>query len=151
EMMADRTHIQRGGSGWRALAGACVLYLGLALVYTWPLAISWWRAIPANGIGRLDGWQAAWHLWWTAQALAQGHNPYDTLLLFYPDGVNLFRQTLSAPLGVLMAPLTLSAGPVVAYNMALLLSFVLCGLFTYLLAYHLTGDTLAALVAGALF
>ncbi len=131
------------------LAG--LLYLGIALVYTWPLLRWWNQAIPANSIGQLDGWQHTWHLWWTASALAQGQNPYFTPMLFYPDGISMFNQTLNAPTGVLMAPVTLTAGPIAAYNLAVLLSFVLGGLFTYLLTYHLTRHHIASIAAGGLF
>lgn len=132
-------------------AGMPALYIILALLYTWPMALWWQRAIPANSIGRLDGWQNTWHLWWTARALSHGDNPYTTTLIYYPDGVGMFWQTLNAPLGALMAPITLTLGNIAAYNIAIWLSFVLGGLCMFLLAHHLTRHRLAALVAGAAF
>ncbi|MFV9506026.1 MAG: hypothetical protein AB4911_15850 [Oscillochloridaceae bacterium umkhey_bin13] len=133
------------------------LYSLMALLVTYPLARYLTTQIIANGPGQVDGYLGIWNIWWTAQALTTGQNPYVTPLLFHPQGLDLFWQTLSLPQGLLVLPLILTIGPLPAYNLLILLSFVLGGYFSFLFirqALALRGDTLgelAALVGGAVY
>lgn len=129
---------------------ALALYAALGAALTWPLALR----LTSGVIGAVDGvdaFQNAWNLWWVAHALASLRDPFVSPLLFYPDGVDLFWQTLGLSQGMFALPVTLAFGPVVAVNWIVLTSFVVGGYATFLLARRLTGHTVAALVAGALF
>ena len=66
-----------------------------------------------------DPGQYLWFLAAPAQALAHGHSPLLTHAAFAPGGVNLLDNPGVLGLGVVLAPLTLVAGPVVALNVAL--------------------------------
>ena len=140
-----------------ALALGC--YVLLALIVTWPLALHFDRLLfggidGAPGRFAFAGGEEAglhlWHLWWVSEAILNGVNPFWTDLLFYPDGVQLYVQTLSAPNAVLTLPIYLLAGPVAAFNTAVLLGFALTGFGAFLLTYHYVRGFWEALVCGAL-
>ena len=140
-----------------ALALGC--YALLALIVTWPLALHFDQFLfggidGAPGRFAFAGGEEAglhlWHLWWVSEAILHGVNPFWTDLLFYPDGVQLYVQTLSAPNAVLTLPIYLLAGPVAAFNTAVLLGFALTGFGAFLLTYHYVRGFWEALVCGAL-
>lgn len=145
---------QRASTAWRAvwphlLALGC--YTLLALVVTFPLVLHFDRQIIGNATGAVDGFLGIWNVWWTGEALRRGVSPFVTPLLFYPDGLDLFWQTLSLPQGLLALPITLTAGPLPAYNFLILAGFVLGGYTMFLFARYVVGDWRAALVAGAAY
>ncbi|MCX7791459.1 MAG: hypothetical protein N2378_12530, partial [Chloroflexaceae bacterium] len=51
--------------GWRGVmvnhGTALALYLGLALLMTWPLPLQFTAAVPGNGF---DTWQNMGNMWW---------------------------------------------------------------------------------------
>ena len=106
-------------------------YVAAALLFTWPLALHLTTAIPGDG---KDGWQGAWDLWWVATALTSGRNPFHTDLLFHPGGADLYFHALVPFNGVMTLPVQLAAGPVAAYNAAILFSLVMCAWGMYWLA-----------------
>ncbi len=136
---------------WHVHILALGCYMLLALVATFPLILHLDHQIIANEFGAVDGYLGIWNVWWTARALQHGQNPFFTPLLFYPDGLDLFWQTLSLPQGLLALPLTLTVGPLVAYNVLILLSFVLGGYTAFLFVRYVVRDNRAALVAGAIY
>lgn len=110
------------------------LYLGLTLLLTWPLAREWGRAIPGDSF---DGWQNFWNLWWVRQALLVEHtHPYITSLLYHPQGVSLWFQTLNIFNGLTFLPVQLAGGLYWAYNGVVIFSFVAAGYGAMLLALH---------------
>jgi hypothetical protein len=134
-------------------------YLALALLVTWPLALRFnvemfGGITGASGRFRFAGDEEAglhlWHLWWVSEALLHGRNPFWTDLLFYPDGVQLYVQTLSAPNAVIALPVYLLAGPVAAFNTVVLLGFALTGFGVYLLARQYARGWWGSLLCGAL-
>lgn len=134
---------------WRisVLAG----YLLLGVLFTWPLVLHLSDSVIQKGDVPVDTAQNIWNIWWVQTALLSGANPYLTSMLFYPESTNLFYQTLGLPNAILALPVSLLAGPVVAFNSIILLSFTLGGYWVYRLAYALTLDRFAALVAGFVF
>ncbi len=68
---------------------------------------------------------------------------------FYPRKEVLAYSETILPIAIISWPVTaLTENPIAGHNFALLLSFFLTGLLTYLLAKYLTGSTTAAVVAG---
>ena len=67
--------------------------------------------------------QTDWYLAWTPYALVHGHAPWTTDHLSVPDGVNLMWNTLMPLPGLLMAPVTLLAGPMAAHTLLAVLGF----------------------------
>lgn len=110
------------------------LYLALALVMTWPLASQLSRAIPGDSF---DGWQNYWNLWWMRQAWLVNHqSPYVTSILHFPTGADLRFQTMAPFNGLAFLNVQLATNVFVAYNLAVLFSFVAGGYGGYLLALY---------------
>lgn len=142
---------------WRYHLLALCCYVILALIVTYPMPLHLNEQIIANEPGRVDGYLGIWNIWWTARAITTGQSPFFTPLLFYPQGLDLFWQTLSVTQGLLALPITLIWGPLPAYNILILLSFILSGYFTFLFILYVCRpcDTwpaiLAAIVGGAVY
>ncbi len=134
---------------YRSVLIACVCYIGLAIIATWPLSTSLPTHLPGASTDALIHY---WNGWWVQQALDQGLSPFYTNNVFYPDGVGLVTHNL-AWLNIVpwlgLEPL-LDNG-ILAYNLVVLLNLVACGLAMYLLAYRLTGLATAAFVAGVIY
>jgi hypothetical protein len=144
----------RSRAGLRALRASLVLALGFlvpALLLYAPALASFATTIPGGPTAQRDGWQNVWNLWWTAFALGRGSSPLTTDYLYYPEGIGLFWQTLNVTNGLLALPITLTLGPVAAYNTLALASFVLAGLTMFWLARELGASPPAAFFAGALY
>jgi len=133
------------GAVWRAVA----VFAAAAVATTWPLAPRLSTHLPA---GANDLFQNVWTLWWWKKALLDlGTTPFWTPYLYAPDGLDLTFHTHS-PLTMLMTlPVNALLGPVAAYNAAVLLAVILCGLGAYLLARELVRNEAAAVAAGLVF
>jgi hypothetical protein len=71
-----------------------------------------------------DGAQEVWFLAWPAYALSHGLNPFFTSYAAYPRGIDLLSSTSMPLLGIVMAPITLTAGPVAAFNLLVRLALL---------------------------
>ena len=92
-----------------------------------------------------------WSLAWWPHAILHFQNPLITKEIWVPVGVNL-AWTQSAPgLAIALAPLTLAAGPIVAYNVAAVLMPALAAWTAFLLCRHVTDAVWPSLVGGYLF
>ncbi|GIW02967.1 hypothetical protein [Roseiflexus sp.] len=136
---------------WRWRVSVLAGYLLLGVLFTWPLVLHLSDSVIQKGHVPVDTAQGIWGLWWVRTALLSGANPYVTSMLFYPESINMLYQTLSLPNVIPVLPVSLLAGPVVAFNSIIPLSFILGGYWVYRLAYALTLDRFAALVAGFVF
>ena len=145
-------------SQWLIHSLVLLCYTCLTLLVTYPLPLHLNEQVIANKPGQVDAYLGIWNIWWTAQALTTGQDPFVTPLLFYPQGLDLFWQTLSLPQGLLVLPVTLLVGPLPAYNLLILLSFILGGYTAFLCIRYILrdgatahGTNLAALVGGAVY
>ncbi len=85
-----------------------------------------------------------------ARVLVHPANPLFDRQINVPAGVNLMTNTSILGLAVPLAPVTLVAGPVVAYALLVTLGPALTAFTWYLvLSRHVTGSRLAAFVGGA--
>ena len=127
------------------------LFVVLSLVLTYPLVKDFGSRIlgaPAPG----DNFEYLYKVWWFKHALFDLRvSPFFNADMFYPFGYNvaLSETTISNTIPAL--PLTLFWGEVAAYNLMLLMSFVLSGFGMYLLVLHLTGSRMAGLLSGIIF
>jgi hypothetical protein len=124
-----------------------LFYIGLAICTTWPLAAHLSTHLPVG----TDTLSHYWNGWATLEALRSGHSPYFTPYLFYPTGVSTVYKNyawLHIAAWIVLQPLF---GGIVAYNLAFLAGLFLCGCAAYALAFELTQDRRAALVAGVIY
>ena len=75
-----------------------------------------------------DSYQFVWWIRWLPWSLAHGEDPLYTTYLHAPLGVNGMWNTPVPVLAALFSPITLTAGPVAAYNVAMILGPVVSGL-----------------------
>ncbi|MEM0201972.1 MAG: hypothetical protein QXR73_02250 [Candidatus Micrarchaeaceae archaeon] len=126
---------------------AAIVYLIIAFVVAAPITTNITTTAP--GIGG-DTYQNLWDIWWVVHAVTHLHTIWNTNALFYPIGANLIFQTMS-PLGALVtAPFQAISIPF-AYNVMLLLGYVISGICMYVLAKYVTHNAYASFIAGLVF
>ncbi|HEY7882861.1 MAG TPA: hypothetical protein VID31_18560 [Streptosporangiaceae bacterium] len=133
----------------RAVAGELTVlaaYLAAGIAVTWPRV--------ATGPGRVpavrDISSYVWALWWVAHQAVHLASPWFTGSMAAPVGIQLGYDTTMPLLGVLLAPVTLTAGPAAAFW---LITIVLPGLLCYVmyLTARLWLGRPGAIAAGALY
>jgi hypothetical protein len=93
-----------------------------------------------------------WTFEWWPHALLNGLNPFHPDVIWAPDGANLTQGGFALPAAaIVLAPVTLTAGPVVAYNVASVLMPVLAAWFAYRLCRYLTDRFAPAFAGGLVF
>jgi hypothetical protein len=132
---------------WLALAILSVFTL-LALIVTWPLIFRLSLGVP--GYSQTDQLQKVWSLWYTKEALLQLSNPAYFATLAYPHGYFSPIRWSMLVIQVMAFPLTLLFSPFAAYNLALLLSYILTGYTGYLLCFDISKNRKAAMFGGLL-
>lgn len=132
----------------RRQAPVLALYLLIALVVTFPLVLHFGSALPGDG---KDAWQNYWDYWWLRTALAAGHNPYRTPLLYAPYGVPLYLHTLNPFNGLVTLPIGVIFGPTAAYNSVVILSLTLTAFFASLLVGHVGSGRRAGFIGGIIY
>ena len=130
---------------------ALVLYAGAMLALFGPqILTTMGQRLLAGGNGD-DALIFAWSLRWWPHAIAHATNPLLTGVVWAPTGFTLADATTIPVPSVALAPVTLTAGPVVAYNVLALLGPPLAAWTAYLLCHRLTRSWAAALAGGFVF
>lgn len=123
-------HGQRPRARAHDLAGAAVravgsvgpplVFLSLGLFANLPALsdLSRRTRCPCGDQGPID-----WFLGWTPHALLSGHAPWTSDYISVPDGVNLMWNTALPLPGLLLAPVTLTAGPLASHTVLAVLGF----------------------------
>ncbi len=102
------------------------LFLGMALLLTWPLALHLTTHIPGFGG---DGLIFLWDMWWTKYSLFNLHqHPLHCDYLLAPQGVSLTFHTLILLPSLLSIPLQGLFGLITAHNLLFFAGFILTGL-----------------------
>lgn len=124
------------------------LFAAITIALTYPLVRVAGSAFPHDaGDPSLN----TWLLWWSTQRMPLT-NAWWSAPMFYPMPDAMALSELLIGLLPITAPVQwLTGNPLLAYNTAFLLSFVLCGVAAYALALELTGRRDAALLAGLVF
>jgi hypothetical protein len=92
-----------------------------------------------------------WCLRWWPYAIGHGLNPFFSHLIRAPAGHSLAWVTAIPPIALLAAPITLTAGPVVTFNLLVLLAPPLAAWAAFVLCRRMTRKFWASLVGGAVF
>jgi hypothetical protein len=130
-------------------ASVCLFYIGLAVVFTWPLVLRMGSSLTGQ-IG--DNIYFVWMIGWMKRALFELHvNPFNVWFLNYPEGWNMAYTEITPAMLALALPFSIIGSPTFAYNATMLLAFALSGISMYIWIRHLTGKDGAALVAGMIF
>ena len=139
---------QRSRSGL-TFAVVAALYLVLATILWWQA----WSNHPSSTTLCACGDPALflWFLEWPAYAIAHGHNPFYSNLLFYPGGINLLSNTSVLAIGIVLAPVTWLFGPIATLNVASTLSPALSALALFWLLRRWRVSVPAAFVGGLLY
>jgi hypothetical protein len=132
----------------KATVAALLLFIVTSLVLTYPMPFHLPDAVEDRQDALLNVWITAWD---GHQLLSDPLHLFDANI-FHPYPRTLAYSELLLGNGLLALPITAaSSNPVLGYNLALLTSFVLSGLGTYLLVLALTRSHAAGWLAGLIF
>jgi len=92
-----------------------------------------------------------WSMRWWPFAIAHGLNPIFSHYVGAPAGYSLSWVTTVPPLALLASPITVAAGPIVAFNLLAVLGLPLAAWAAFVLCRRLTGRFWASLVGGSVF
>jgi hypothetical protein len=130
------------------LMAACA-FVGLALLWSFPLVLHLNTHLPGPGIG--DNVDFLWNFWWARFARANHLQFFRTSFLFAPAGTSLALHTHTA-LSALAGATVLRGLPLVAaQNVVILVGLFLNGFCAYLLCWRVTLDRASAVVGGVVF
>ena len=149
--MAGLTPRRAPGSGRRVglvIPGAFLLYLVLAVLLT---AEAWGSPATRWIGGCCDQQQAMWFLRWVPTSIERGLDPFVTYQMNAPSGVNLMWNAWMPPIGLVMAPVTVAAGPVFAYNVAILGAIAFSSLACFVALRRYVDGPVGPLVGGAVY
>lgn len=125
------------------------LFVVLTLVITYPLPLQLGQVLAGDDI---DAYINPWVDWWTHHVLATpGESLYYTDYLFYPDGISLVLHSFSHTNTAVSLALQPWIGQPAAYNVTILLAYLLSAFGMYLLMEYLTASTVAGIVSGVVF
>lgn len=145
---SPRLELGSGSSpGWRGELLVLGFFALATLVLTWPIAVTLDAATGLRG----DYFNNLWNSWWVRRSIAEGHSPYWTDYLFYPDGISLKRHTLSPVNSLAGALLGSFLSAHAAFNLVLLAHFALSGWAFSLLARSVTGSRAGAVLGGLVY
>jgi hypothetical protein len=133
---------------WQAVAGVAA-YCALAVVVCGggsPLSAT---SMPVCACG--DAVQEVWFLAWPAYAISHLVNPFFTNYAAYPHGLDLMSSTSMPLLGIVASPVTLTLGPVAAFNLLIRLAFALSATSMFLVLYRYVKWWPAAFIGGLLY
>jgi hypothetical protein len=127
---------------------AMALYLALALAAMWPgLFTGHDTIVGTTG----DPSLSIWALQWMPFALSHHLNPLVTDYLHYPGGVNLMWNSSTLLPALVLTPVTDLFGPIVSYNVLVLLSMWLSGWCAYLAVRRYSRQWVSAALGGLIY
>jgi hypothetical protein len=98
-----------------------------------------------------DPTQFMWSMVWWPHALLNGLNPFVTHLFWVPHSIDLAGNTTVPGPALLAWPLTAAAGPIVSYNVLMLIAPVTGAWFAYRLCLYITRNPAASILGGYLY
>lgn len=130
------------------MAAALIVYGSLAVVLT----ADAWASPATRWIGSCcDPEQTIWFLRWIPYAIEHVVDPFVTYQINAPAGANLMWNSSIPLIGLVLAPVTLTAGPIVAYNVAMAGSIALSALCGFVVLRRFAPGTFAPMVGGAVY
>jgi hypothetical protein len=130
----------------RCLA-ALLVYTALSLGYFGRLG-SWTHQYLGTGP---DPMSFVWFIYWWPFAIQHHLNPFFTDYVWHPQGINLAWTTSIPIVSLILWPVTVTAGPILAFNIATLMAPALAAWTAFLFANYLSRRWLPSLFAGYFF
>jgi hypothetical protein len=132
----------------RELLGVAIVFVFLAYLVT----AATWADPTHHWVGSCcDPEQSVWYLAWLPSAIEHGQNPFLTDRLNAPAGANLMWNAANPFVALAVLPLTVTVGPVFAYNVALLAGVALNGITAFLALRRYARQPLGPLVGGVVY
>ena len=135
----------------RAALAALAVYAALSIAF---FGIPVLPRLRTSFIGSYIGTDPSAYMWflsWWPYAVLHGLNPFRPEIVWAPTGYNLAWSASVPGLALLVAPITLAFGPVVAYNVVNLCSPVVSAWAMFLLGRRLAGAFWPSLVGGYVY
>mgnify|MGYP001124567832 CR=1 FL=1 len=133
---------------WALIALAVYTLTTLVMMYPVPFRLN--SVIVGEEGG--DAYRYAWTLWWAKQtAFNPGLDLAHLSLLNHPVGIELVFMLTGIAVNLQALPFSLLLPPAAAYNLQVLLAFILSGMAMYWFCLELTDDHKASLVGGFIF
>ena len=128
--------------------GAFILFLLLAILFTWPLGIRLSTGTSDLGDPLLNTWILDWDLY----AVTHSASNIFQAPIFYPGKYPLAYSENLFGIAIAAAPFYLAGcSPLTIYNIMFIFGFAFCGYGAWVLVRVATGSSLAALIAGVLY
>jgi hypothetical protein len=129
---------------------ALAVYLAVFIIaYAFPLVRH--PGLPWVGQAQIDPNFYVWSWRWWPYAISHGLNPLYSRQIGAPAGYNLAWTTPVPAAAVLLSPVTAAFGPIVSFNLSLLLSAPVSAWAAFVATRRLTGRFWAALMAGTVY
>jgi hypothetical protein len=126
-----------------------VVYAALAVLFYFN---SWQNPLQVSSGGNGDPEATMWLIGWNAYSLSHPlHNPFFSDFLDYPEGINLLWNSTSWPQNLMVAPVDLLFGPVLAFNVLQVLGMAASGWGAYLAVTALVRNRWAGFAGGLLY
>jgi hypothetical protein len=135
---------------WPSHLAAIAVLLALSVLQCRSLLGALSSSVPATRFSG-DAGQGVWYMAWLPFALGHGLDPFISHLQFAPAGFNLLSNTGMLFPALLLSPVTVTAGPVAAFNAGLVAAPVVSGGCLYFVCRRLGTSWAGGLVAGTLF
>ena len=129
-------------------AGVAAAYALITIALTYPLVRALGSAFPHDAG---DPVLNTWLLWWSTQKVPLTTAWWNAPMFYPMRGAMALSELLIGLLPITAPVQWLTGSPLIAYNIAFLVSFPLCGLAAYALALEVTGRRDAAFLAGLVF
>lgn len=131
--------------------------LAAASAYLAVGVLAWWHVwadgvahtITRNGYG--DPAQQIWFLEWVPHALGAGLDPFVSHAVFAPAGINLMANSSILFPALVGSPITVLFGPVVSFNVLVVLAPAASALVAYLVFRRYTSFAFGAWLAGLFY
>jgi hypothetical protein len=139
-----------------ALGGLGKYHAALALLVYAAAALVWQEHAVAHLGGSCaclgtDPSMFMWSMVWWPHAILNGLNPFVTHVMWVPNSIDLAANTSVPGPALLASPLTALAGPVVSYNVLMLIAPITGAWFAYRLGLYLTRAPAASILCGYLY
>lgn len=101
-----------------------LLYMAVTIAMTYPVAFC--LSSELAGFDHQDSFEHLWMLWWGKKAIVDLHtSPANSTFIYYPLKIHHPMLAVEPYTKLVTIPLVMALGPLVAYNLHFLASFVL--------------------------